>query len=36
LGAGLRIFDGLAKHLYPKLVDVKTFPGGTLVQTYSI
>lgn len=34
LGAGLPIFDGLAKPLYLKLVDVKVFPGGTTVHTY--
>jgi dihydrofolate reductase len=34
LGAGLPIFDGLAKPLYLKLVDVKIFPGGTTVHIY--
>lgn len=36
LGAGLPIFNGLAMPLYLKLVDVKVFPGGTTVHTYSI
>ncbi|GGB05158.1 dihydrofolate reductase family protein [Puia dinghuensis] len=36
LGAGLPIFDGLAKPLYLKLVDVKVFPGGVVVHTYGI
>lgn len=36
LGAGLPIFNGLATPLYLKLVDVKVFPGGTTVHTYSI
>lgn len=34
LGAGLPIFDGLAKSLFLKLVDVKVFPGGTTVHVY--
>lgn len=36
LGAGLPIFAGLAKPLYLKLVDVKVFPGGTIVHVYGI
>lgn len=36
LGAGLPIFNGLAKPSYLKLVDVKVFPGGTVVHTYGI
>ncbi len=36
LGKGLPIFNGLAKPLYLKLADVKTFPGGTMVHTYTI
>lgn len=35
LGSGLPIFDGLATPRYLKLVDVKVFPGGTTVHTYS-
>jgi len=34
LGAGLPIFDGLAKPSYLKLVDAKVFPGGTVAHTY--
>ena len=34
LGAGLPIFNGIAKPLYLKLVDVKTFPGGVVAHTY--
>ena len=36
LGAGLPIFNGLVAPLYLKLVDVKTFPKGTMVRTFSI
>ncbi|WP_205513975.1 dihydrofolate reductase family protein [Longitalea arenae] len=36
LGAGLPIFDGLAKPLYLKLQDVKVFPGGTTVHIYGV
>lgn len=36
LGAGLPIFNGLGTPLYLKLVDVKTFPKGTMVRTFSI
>lgn len=36
LGTGLPIFDGLAKPFYLKLVDVKAFPGGTVVHIYNI
>jgi dihydrofolate reductase len=36
LGAGLPIFDGLAKPSYLKLTDVKAFPGGTVVHTYGV
>ncbi len=35
LGAGLPIFNGLAKPLYLKLVDVKVFPGGVMAKTYN-
>ncbi|HLX91542.1 MAG TPA: dihydrofolate reductase family protein [Puia sp.] len=35
LGSGLPIFDGLAQPLYLKLVDVKSFPKGVIVHTYS-
>jgi dihydrofolate reductase len=35
LGAGLPIFNGLAKPLYLKLVDVKVFPGGVIAKTYN-
>ncbi|WP_089765801.1 dihydrofolate reductase family protein [Chitinophaga terrae (ex Kim and Jung 2007)] len=34
LGAGQSIFSGLATPLYLKLVDVKIFPGGTIVHIY--
>src|SRR5258708_3090542 len=34
LGAGLPIFNGLAKPLYLKLVNTKIFPGGAMAQTY--
>jgi dihydrofolate reductase len=34
LGGGLPIFNGLAKPFYLKLVDVKAFPGGTVVHIY--
>jgi dihydrofolate reductase len=34
LGAGLPIFNGLAQPSYLKLLDVKAFPGGTVVHTY--
>ena len=34
LGAGLPIFTGLAQPLYLQLVNVKTFPGGVIAQTY--
>lgn len=34
LGSGLPIFTGLAKPVYLKLVDVKTFPAGIIVHTY--
>lgn len=34
LGTGLSIFHGLAKPFYLKLIDVKIFPGGTVVHTY--
>ncbi len=36
LGAGLPIFNGLAKPLDLKLVDVKAFPGGVVAHTYRI
>jgi len=36
LGAGLPIFDGLAKPFYLKLIDVKAFPGGTTAHIYGI
>lgn len=36
LGAGQPIFNGIAKPHYLKLVDVKSFPGGTVVHTYGI
>lgn len=35
LGAGLPIFNGLAKPFYLKLIEVKVFPGGTTVHVYS-
>jgi len=35
LGSGLPIFSGLEKPSYLKLVDVKVFPGGTVVHIYS-
>ncbi len=35
LGAGLSIFNGLAKPLYLKLVDVKVFPGGVIAKTFN-
>ena len=35
LGAGLPIFDGLAKPMDLKLEDVKTFSGGIMVRIYS-
>jgi dihydrofolate reductase len=35
LGAGLPIFTGIAMPLYLKLVEVKTFPGGTAVHHYT-
>lgn len=34
LGSGHPIFAGLEIPLYLKLVDVKTFPGGTMAKTY--
>lgn len=34
LGAGLPIFTGLETPSYLKLVDVKTFPGGTMAKAY--
>ena len=34
LGSGLPIFSGLAVPAYLKLVDIKTFPKGTVVHTY--
>lgn len=34
LGAGLPVFNDLAKPLDLKLVDVKAFPGGIVVHTY--
>jgi dihydrofolate reductase len=34
LGEGLTIFNGVAKPLDLKLVDVKTFPGGIVAHTY--
>lgn len=34
LGAGQPIFQGLTKPFYLKLIDVKVFPGGTVVHTY--
>jgi len=36
LGAGQPIFNGLAKPHYLKLTDVKAFPGGVVVHTYSV
>ena len=36
LGEGLTIFNGVAKPLDLKLVDVKAFPGGIVGHTYSI
>jgi len=36
LGGGLPIFDGLKKPFYLKLIDVKVFPGGTVVHIYGI
>jgi len=35
LGSGLPIFSDLAIPLHLKLVDVKSFPGGIVVHTYS-
>jgi dihydrofolate reductase len=35
LGSGMPIFTGLALPLYLKLVEVKTFPGGIVVNHYS-
>lgn len=34
LGSGAPVFTGLSAPLYLKLVDVKTFPGGTMAKTY--
>jgi dihydrofolate reductase len=34
LGSGLPIFSDLARPLYLKLVDVKSFPGGTIAHVY--
>ena len=34
LGEGLKIFDGVARPLDLKLVDVKAFPGGIVAHTY--
>jgi dihydrofolate reductase len=34
LGAGLPIFDGLAKPFYLKLIDVKVFPVGSHNNPY--
>jgi len=34
LGAGLPIFNGLAKQFDLKLVEAKAFPGGIVVHTY--
>ena len=34
LGAGLPIFNSLAKPFYLKLVDVRVFPGGVMAKTY--
>ena len=34
LGSGLPIFTELATPLYLKLVDVKTFPKGTMAKTF--
>lgn len=36
LGGGLPIFDGITTPLYLKLENVKTFPGGVAVHTYSV
>jgi dihydrofolate reductase len=36
LGTGLPIFNGVATPLYPKLADVKAFPGGTTVHIYNV
>jgi dihydrofolate reductase len=36
LGTGLPIFDGLKKPSYLKLAEVKAFPGGIVVHTYSV
>lgn len=36
LGQGLTIFKNVAKPLDLKLVDVKSFPGGIVVQTYHV
>ena len=35
LGEGQPIFNGVARPLDLKLVDVKTFPGGIIARTYS-
>jgi len=35
LGSGEPIFNGITIPLYLKLVDVKVFPGGSTVHTYS-
>jgi dihydrofolate reductase len=35
LGSGMSIFTGLKMPLYLKLVDVKSFPKGVVVHTYS-
>src|SRR5262249_49165654 len=34
LGEGLAIFNGIARPLDLKLVDIKAFPGGIVVHTY--
>ncbi|MBO9617213.1 MAG: dihydrofolate reductase family protein [Dyadobacter sp.] len=34
LGSGLPIFTGLQMPLYLKLIEVKAFPGGIVVQSY--
>ncbi|MDR6806570.1 dihydrofolate reductase [Dyadobacter sp. BE34] len=34
LGSGFPIFTGLGMPLYLKLIDVKSFPGGIVVQSY--
>ncbi len=36
LGEGLQIFNGIARPLDLKLIDVKAFPGGIIARTYSI